>query len=73
MTDLVKAEPSRRVLITGLSTYWGGRLAQALEGFEQIEAAAVDGKGRRVREHDPLCGELEAFMLAPHITAISLE
>lgn len=31
-------EPSRRVLVTGLSTYWGGRLAQALEGFEQIEA-----------------------------------
>jgi len=29
---------TRRVLITGLSTYWGGRLAQALEGFEQIEA-----------------------------------
>ncbi len=27
-----------RVLVTGLSTYWGGRLAQALEGFEQIEA-----------------------------------
>ncbi len=29
--------PSKRVLITGLSSYWGGRLAQALEGFEQIE------------------------------------
>jgi UDP-glucose 4-epimerase len=29
--------PSERVLITGLSSYWGGRLAQALEGFEQIE------------------------------------
>ena len=29
---------TRRVLVTGLSTYWGGRLAQALEGFEQIEA-----------------------------------
>jgi len=29
---------SKRVLITGLSSYWGGRLAQALEGFEQIEA-----------------------------------
>ena len=29
---------TRRVLLTGLSTYWGGRLAQALEGFEQIEA-----------------------------------
>ena len=26
------------MLITGLSTYWGGRLAQALEGFEQVEA-----------------------------------
>jgi len=29
--------PSRRILITGLSTYWGARLAQALEGFEQVE------------------------------------
>jgi UDP-glucose 4-epimerase len=29
---------SRRILVTGLSTYWGGRLAQALEGFEEIEA-----------------------------------
>jgi UDP-glucose 4-epimerase len=29
---------SRRVLVTGLSSYWGGRLAQALESFEQIEA-----------------------------------
>jgi UDP-glucose 4-epimerase len=29
---------ARRVLVTGLSTYWGGRLAQALEGFEQVEA-----------------------------------
>jgi UDP-glucose 4-epimerase len=29
---------ARRVLVTGLSTYWGGRLAQALEGFEEIEA-----------------------------------
>jgi UDP-glucose 4-epimerase len=28
----------RRILITGLSTYWGGRLAQALEGFEEVEA-----------------------------------
>jgi UDP-glucose 4-epimerase len=29
--------PSRRVLITGLSTYWGGRLAQELETDETIE------------------------------------
>ena len=28
---------SRRVLITGLSTYWGGRLAQALEQDPEIE------------------------------------
>jgi UDP-glucose 4-epimerase len=27
-----------RVLISGLSSYWGGRLAQALESFEQVEA-----------------------------------
>jgi UDP-glucose 4-epimerase len=29
---------TRRVLITGLSTYWGGRLARALERFPEIEA-----------------------------------
>jgi UDP-glucose 4-epimerase len=27
-----------RILLTGLSTYWGGRLAQALESFEEVEA-----------------------------------
>ncbi len=30
-------EPARRILVTGISSYWGGRLAQALEGFEDIE------------------------------------
>ena len=29
---------TRRVLVTGLSTYWGGRLAQALESHPEIEA-----------------------------------
>ncbi len=29
---------SRRVLVTGISTYWGGRLAQALERFPEVEA-----------------------------------
>jgi len=39
---------TKRVLITGLSTYWGGRLAQALEGFEQIEAIiGVDSREPR--------------------------
>ena len=29
---------SRRILVTGLSTYWGGRLAQALEADPAVEA-----------------------------------
>ena len=29
---------SRRVLVTGISTYWGGRLARALERFDEVEA-----------------------------------
>src|SRR5436305_14573939 len=29
--------PCRRVLVTGLSTYWGGRLAQALEADPEVE------------------------------------
>jgi len=36
---------SRRILITGLSTYWGGRLAQALEQNADIEAiVGVDSR-----------------------------
>jgi UDP-glucose 4-epimerase len=30
--------PSRRILVTGLSTFWGGRLAQALERDDAVEA-----------------------------------
>jgi UDP-glucose 4-epimerase len=30
--------PSRRILITGVSTYWGGRLAQRLEADDAVEA-----------------------------------
>jgi UDP-glucose 4-epimerase len=41
--------PSKRVLVTGLSTYWGGRLAQALEGESSIEAIiGVDNEEPRV-------------------------
>ncbi len=29
---------SKRILVTGLSTYWGGRLAQALEAEPEVEA-----------------------------------
>jgi UDP-glucose 4-epimerase len=32
------AHPARRVLVTGLATYWGGRLAQAQESFPEVEA-----------------------------------
>jgi UDP-glucose 4-epimerase len=37
-SDSDRPTAARRVLVTGLSTYWGGRLAQALEGFDEIEA-----------------------------------
>jgi UDP-glucose 4-epimerase len=43
---------SRRVLVTGISTLWGGRLAQALERDEDVEA--IIG----VSPDDPTC-ELE--------------
>jgi UDP-glucose 4-epimerase len=29
---------ARRILVTGISHYWGGRLAQALEAFPEVEA-----------------------------------
>ena len=39
----------RRVLVMGLASYWGGRLAQALEGFEQVEAIiGVDSRDPRM-------------------------
>jgi UDP-glucose 4-epimerase len=45
MTD----STTRRVLITGLSTYWGGRLAQALEADPEIEAIiGVDNREPKV-------------------------
>jgi UDP-glucose 4-epimerase len=37
MSDL-EPRSATRVLVTGLSTYWGGRLAQALESFPEVEA-----------------------------------
>jgi len=40
---------SRRILLTGLSTYWGGRLAQALEAFPEVEAIiGVDNEEPKV-------------------------
>jgi len=40
--------PSRRILVTGLATYWGARLAEALEGFEEIEVIiGVDSREPR--------------------------
>jgi|GEM_PF-136268 len=39
------APPARRILITGLASYWGGRLAQALESFPEVEAiVGVDSR-----------------------------
>ena len=35
----MSATPSaKRILVTGLASYWGGRLAQALESFPDVEA-----------------------------------
>jgi UDP-glucose 4-epimerase len=40
---------ARRILVTGLSTYWGGRLAQALEAFPEVEAVVgVDSEEPQV-------------------------
>ena len=49
---LVRLMPSRRILVTGLSTYWGGRLAQALEGDPASRGdhgRGQRGAGRRAR------------------------
>jgi UDP-glucose 4-epimerase len=35
---VVAPHKAKRVLVTGLSTYWGGRLAEALESHEHVEA-----------------------------------
>ena len=51
MRDVVERDRStRRVLITGLATYWGGRLAQALESFEQVEAIIGVDRAEPTRE-----------------------
>jgi UDP-glucose 4-epimerase len=43
---------SKRILITGLSTYWGGRLAQALERDPAVEAIiGVDRRPPKVELH----------------------
>jgi UDP-glucose 4-epimerase len=43
---------SKRILLTGLSTYWGGRLAQALERDPGIEAIiGVDRRPPKVELH----------------------
>jgi UDP-glucose 4-epimerase len=40
---------SKRILITGISRYWGGRLAQALEAFPEVQAViGVDNEEPQV-------------------------
>jgi UDP-glucose 4-epimerase len=47
--DARESMDSRRILVTGLSTYWGGRLAQALEAFDEVEAViGVDNEEPQV-------------------------
>ena len=54
----------RRVLITGLSSYWGGRLAQALESFAEIEA--IVGVDTRIR---PASSSAQSSSRSPTSTA----
>ena len=45
----LSAMDSKRILITGISRYWGGRLAQALEAFPEVEAViGVDNEEPKV-------------------------
>jgi UDP-glucose 4-epimerase len=48
--DAAAPHRSKRVLVTGLSTYWGGRLAQALESHPEIEAIVGVDSGEPTRE-----------------------
>lgn len=49
--SVAPADPvTRRVLVTGVSTYWGARLAQALEGFDQVEAIVGVDSAEPIRE-----------------------
>ena len=48
MADDLKG--ARRVLVTGLSTYWGGRLAAALETNPEIEAIIATGTCPQLEE-----------------------
>jgi UDP-glucose 4-epimerase len=46
---LAETPDSKRILITGISRYWGGRLAQALEAFPGVEAViGVDSEEPQV-------------------------
>ena len=45
----MSASDSKRILVTGISHYWGGRLAQALEAFPEVEAViGVDSQEPQV-------------------------
>ena len=45
MRPVTRGQTTKRVLVTGISTYWGGRLAEALESDDRIEAIiGVDSK-----------------------------
>src|SRR5262249_21905299 len=47
---LVRVDGAMRVLVTGLSTYWGGRVAQALEHRSDVECVVgVDTRDPRIQ------------------------
>ena len=72
------ARASRRILITGLSTYWGGRLAQALERDPAVETVigvdrtAAEGRARahRVRPGRRLAPLIRRIVEAAEIDTV---
>ncbi|MFN8028350.1 MAG: NAD-dependent epimerase/dehydratase family protein [Acidimicrobiia bacterium] len=68
----------RRVLVTGLGTFWGSRLAQALEARDDVELiVGVDGRAPRVPlsrtefvKADPSFAILQRVVRATHIDTV---
>ncbi len=67
---------SRRILITGLSSHWGGRLAQVLESLPELEAViGVDTRDPRheLQRTEFVRVDLEQGRLRRIITAAGID
>jgi len=63
---------SKRVLVTGLSTYWGGRLAQSLEQDPEIETViGVDRRPPKVELERTEWVEVADMRRVAHVYALT--